>query len=50
MTADAMLKMLIGELQFQNAIYNADLRTARERVEELEKEVEKLKERKPDAV
>lgn len=50
MTADAMLKMLIGELQFQNAIYAADLKASQARVAELESEMSKLKEEKKETV
>ena len=51
MTADSMLKMLIGELQFQNAIYCTGLKVAQARVAELEAELAKLKEeKKPDGI
>ena len=45
MNAETRIKLLLGELQFQNAIYSADLEAAKKRIAELEDEVLKLQQR-----
>ena len=45
MNAETRIKLLLGELQFQNAIYSADLEAAKKRIAELEDEVLKLQQK-----